>query len=78
MRDAESGKMLSTARALELLRGSAGIVVHLSPDQNGVSYLPSGLAGSTLRFSANGYAPNVINDWNGEQLDVSLQRQSTP
>ncbi|WP_161816168.1 peptidase associated/transthyretin-like domain-containing protein [Steroidobacter agaridevorans] len=78
VRDAETGKTLSTARALEFLRGWTGIVVHLSPDQNGVSYLPSGLAGSSLRFSANGYASNLINDWNGEQLDVSLQRQSTP
>ncbi|WP_129642744.1 carboxypeptidase regulatory-like domain-containing protein [Peristeroidobacter agariperforans] len=76
VRDAESGKTVSTARALELLRGSAGIVVHLSPDQNGVSYLPGGLAGSSLRISANGYASNVINDWNGQQLEVSLQRQS--
>lgn len=76
VRDAESGKTLSTARALELLKGSAGIVVHLSPDQNGVSYLPSGLAGSSLRIAANGYAPKVVNDWNGQQLDVSLQRQA--
>lgn len=58
----------------ETLDGSRSITVQLQADQHGVSYLPSGLAGSSLRIFARGYQPIDITDWNGQQLDLSLQR----
>ncbi len=58
----------------DLNRGT-GIAMQLQTDPSGVSYLPSGLAGSSLRVSAIGYHPLEVSDWNGQQLDVSLQRE---
>jgi hypothetical protein len=76
--DAASNKPITSIAVAEMFNGAPGIVMQLQADQNGVSYLPSGLAGSSLRFLARGYNPVDIVSWNGQLLDLRLQRQPTP
>ena len=59
-----------------MLNGSPGLVLSLSQDPTGVAYLPAGLAGASLRLMANGYLPIEIGTWNGQQIDMSMQRSS--
>lgn len=77
VRDAVSGKSLNAVTAMEIIDGAPGIVMQMNLDQNGVGYLPSGIAGNALRIFAMGYAPTQIAAWNGQGLEVSLQRQAT-
>jgi Carboxypeptidase regulatory-like domain len=51
----------------------SGIGFQLSFDENGLAYIPSALAGSTLSFSARGYAPVSIREWNGQSLTLDLR-----
>jgi hypothetical protein len=76
VRDTESNKPVGTIVVMELVNGMHGLILQLQADQNGVSYLPSGLSGSSLRIMASSYAPADVMDWNGEPLDVALQRPS--
>jgi hypothetical protein len=48
------------------------LVVPLSEDGEG--YLPSALANSTLSFAAGDFKPIVVDPWNGERLDLRLER----
>ncbi|WP_116808671.1 carboxypeptidase-like regulatory domain-containing protein [Steroidobacter cummioxidans] len=73
-RDGDSGKSPASISVVEIYNGSPNVVMQLQIDQNGVSYLPSGLAGSSLRIAAQGYYPIEITAWNGQPLEVSLQR----
>lgn len=75
VREADSNRPLSNIIVLEILNGTPSFGMQLQADQNGVSYLPSGLAGSSLRIGAWGYGVVHVNDWNGQQLDLSLQKQ---
>lgn len=54
-------------------RPAAGIRLHL--DQNGMAYIPRGMAGSTLTFYTNFYAPAVVPDWSGEELELQLEKR---
>ncbi|MDY6944835.1 MAG: carboxypeptidase-like regulatory domain-containing protein [Pseudomonadota bacterium] len=76
VRDAISGKALNAVTAMEIIGGSPGIVMQMNLDHSGVGYLPSGIAGSALRIFAMGYVPVQLAAWNGEALEVSLQRQA--
>ena len=78
VRDAITGKAINTVTAMEIINGSPGIIMYMNLDQNGVGYIPSGIAGNSLRIFAMGYAPTQLARWNGEGLEVSLQRQTTP
>lgn len=78
VRDAVSGKAINAVTAMEIIGGSPGLVMQMNLDQNGVGYLPSGIAGSGLRIFTMGYVPTQIAAWNGEGLEVSLQRQALP
>lgn len=78
VRDAITGRAMNTVTAMEVIDGAPGIVLQMNLDQNGVGYLPTGIAGSSLRIFAMGYAPMQIAAWNGEGLEVSLQRQAAP
>lgn len=74
-RDAESNAAVSSVTVVEIFNGMRGIVLQLQADQNGISYLPSGLSGNSLRISAANYVPTDIPNWNGQPLDLNLHRQ---
>lgn len=75
VREADTNDAIDTILVMELGKGSPGIAMQLQADGRGVSYIPSGLAGSSLRISAAGYFPIDVTDWNGQRLDLSLQRE---
>jgi len=75
VREAGTAKAIENVLVMETLEGSPGITLQLQSDLSGVSYLPSGLAGSSLRVSAFGFQPIEVSDWKGEPLDLSLRRE---
>jgi hypothetical protein len=75
-RHAGSGKPLQSVFAIEMVGERNGSRLQLRLDQNGVGSIPSALQGSTISFSAFGYAPVVIRDWNGQSLDLQLEKQA--
>lgn len=78
VREAGSGKPLQQVFALEMIGKHAGTSLHLRLDEDGKGYIPSALAGSTLSFSAGGYASALVPRWNGQRLDLQLERQEGP
>jgi hypothetical protein len=75
IRDATSGEPVHNVTTIEMINGQRGMFLQMNLDQNGVGYLPSAMAGSSLRFGAMGYGTATITDWNGQALEVTLQRQ---
>jgi hypothetical protein len=49
-----------------------GIGLWVTVDRDGVGYLPSELAGSSLKITFSGAPPIVIEKWNGQPLDLKL------
>jgi hypothetical protein len=76
--DASSGKAVNSVSAVEVINGENGVIMRLNLDQNGVGYVPSALAGSTLKFTALGYLPTEVTAWNGEGLEINMQRRPLP
>jgi hypothetical protein len=72
--DAISGKPLRSmdVHAVETIGGRHGISFNFSLDENGVGYVPAGLAGSTLSFGAAGYSPAEVRDWSGDALRLKF------
>ncbi len=77
VREADSGKPLQQVFAVEMIGDRYGSELQLGLDDDGVGYIPSALAGSTLSFSAMGHAPTVIAGWSGQPLDLQLEREET-
>ena len=50
-----------------------GIGLWIPLNLEGVGYLPSALAGSTLRIQRSGSQPVVIEKWDGQSLDLKFQ-----
>ncbi|WP_129777147.1 carboxypeptidase regulatory-like domain-containing protein [Peristeroidobacter soli] len=75
VREAGSHRAIDSVLVLESINGVTGVALQLQPDRSGISYLPGGFAGSSLRVSAFGYYPIEVKDWNGQPLDLSLQRE---
>jgi hypothetical protein len=72
-REAVSG---TPVRAIEVIdNGRGSLTLYL--DKDGVGYLPSALAGSTLRFMTRCCEPTVIEAWNGGRLELQLKRAGT-
>jgi hypothetical protein len=76
LQEAGSARPIRNAQVSESIGGRPGTGLRLRLDENGVGYLPSGLAGSTLTFHARAYAPAVVSDWNGQELELQLRAQS--
>lgn len=76
-RDAISGKPLRSmsVHAVETVRGRHGISFTVRLDENGVGYVPSRLAGSTLSFGVDGYAVAEVRDWSGDELRLKFTPQ---
>jgi hypothetical protein len=74
VRGADSRRTIEHVYVVETIGGRNGSQLRVHLDDNGVGYVPSALAGSTLSFSSFGYAPSVIPDWNGERLELRLER----
>jgi hypothetical protein len=77
VREASTGKPLQSVVASEMIGNDVGSKIRVPLDEGGVGSLPSALTGSTLSFSAAGYAPTVIADWNGQRLNLQLSRQQS-
>lgn len=71
--EARGGKPVRSLRVSEMIGDRSGSDFHVVLDENGIGYLPSALAGSTLSFSANGYEPRVVRSWNGQGLELELE-----
>jgi carboxypeptidase family protein len=74
VRDSANGRALSHVYLIEMICNRNGSRLMLPLSAEGIGYLPSALAGSTLMFSASGYAPTRITRWNGRKLDMKLER----
>jgi hypothetical protein len=76
VREAGSALPIRDAQVSESLGGrrGSGLLLHL--DENGVGYIPSALAGSTLTFYVRSYAPFVVTGWDGQELDLQLEKQA--
>ena len=75
VRDKGSGEPLQQVFALELLGDRHGVPPQLRMDENGLGYVPSALAGSTLSIQAFEHVPAVIHGWDGQRLDLQLERE---
>jgi hypothetical protein len=49
-----------------------GVQLRIPLDENGIGSLPSALAGSTLEISGGSVAPMIIQEWNGQPLDLKF------
>jgi hypothetical protein len=75
VRDARSGKPVHEVIAIEMLGDRNGSRLRVALNEDGIGYVPIELAGSTISFWANGYAPSMIPEWSGQRLDLQLQPQ---
>jgi len=73
--EAGTGRSLRDLYVMELMGDRNGNTFPLHLDENGVGYLPTALAGSTLVFSANDHLALTIRDWNGQGLELKLERR---
>jgi hypothetical protein len=62
--------------AVEVIGSGMGSVVRVELDDDGRGYLPSALAGSTLKFVAPDCIPTDVEGWDGNSLDLRLERAS--
>jgi hypothetical protein len=70
-RDA-AGKPVREIMLMETVGGRNGIFTNLQLDENGVGYLPSGLAGSDLQLIARGAGIVKLSAWDGAALDLKF------
>ncbi|MET0535011.1 MAG: carboxypeptidase-like regulatory domain-containing protein [Steroidobacter sp.] len=75
MREAEGGQPIHKAVLRETIGDRPGTGFSFRLDENGVGHVPGALAGSTLTFDAGGYVPAVVRDWDGQPLDLQLEKQ---
>jgi hypothetical protein len=73
-REKTSGTPVRSLVALEVVGLGRGSLVRLRLDDDGKGYLPRALAGSTLKFVAPECKPTVIDSWDGNSLDLQLER----
>jgi hypothetical protein len=71
-RDA-AGKPVREIMLMETVGGRNGIFTNVQLDENGVGYLPSGLAGSHLQLVARGAGIVEISSWDGAALDLRFE-----
>jgi hypothetical protein len=72
--DAASGKPLRGLSAVEMIGDRNGLWLKVPLDEQGVGYIPDGLAGATITFTSEGYAMQTISSWNGQRLDLKFVR----
>jgi hypothetical protein len=72
-RDAATGKPVRELMMFESIGDRTGVATNLQLDENGVGYLPSGLAGSKLTLIALGLGQIEISAWNGTPLDLRFE-----
>jgi hypothetical protein len=72
--DAATGKPLRKVVASETRGDRPTFQVTVPLDEEGVGYIPGGLAGTTVDFWADGYAMQSIREWDGEQLTLKFVR----
>ena len=73
--DASTGKPLRKLLATEMLGDRATVKVSVPLDEQGMGYVPSALAGTTLAFWTDGYAPQTVSAWDGDRLDLKFVRE---
>jgi hypothetical protein len=75
LREAGSGLPIRNAQVRETIDGRPGSGIRLHLDENGAGYIPRAMAGSTLTFYAGNYAPVVVSEWGGQELDVQFEKR---
>ena len=71
VQSAQNGPEIRQLYVSEKMPGSDyGIGLWIALDGEGIGYLPSALAGSTLKIQRSGAQPIVIERWNGQSLDL--------
>ncbi len=70
--DAQSGRGIRELYLMEKIGVVDGISLRVRLDERGFGSLPSAFAGSTLTFSAQGYFPETIREWNAQQIELRL------
>jgi hypothetical protein len=75
VRQADTGKPLGEVWVIELIgeRNGTRLVVPLNEDGKG--YIPGALASSTLSFAASGFSSATFDPWDGQPVDLKLQRE---
>jgi hypothetical protein len=73
--DAATGKPLRKVVASEMRGDRPTFQVTVPLDEEGVGYVPGGLAGVNVDFWADGYAMQSIREWDGEQLNLKFVRK---
>ncbi len=74
VQSASTGEPVRPLFLTEKMPGSDyGIGLWIPLNLEGVGYLPSALAGSTLRIQRSGSQPVVIEKWDGQSLDLKFQ-----
>jgi hypothetical protein len=74
VQDAASRQSLRQMYLVETLGKRTGTQMTLHLDDDGVAYIPSALAGSTLTFSVTGYESAIVPAWNGQSLNLQLEQ----
>jgi hypothetical protein len=68
-----NGEPQRTINVLESIPGNdREINLHIPLDRDGVGFLPSALAGSTLSIYGATQRPVVIRQWDGQSLDLKF------
>jgi hypothetical protein len=76
-REVGSDTPLRQLIAAEVLSRGRGTLLRLQLDDDGMGHLPRALAGSKLKFIGPSHEPTVIESWNGERLDLQLERMKS-
>lgn len=76
-RDAVTGKPLQQLYAYEMIGERNGFGLPVRLDDSGTGYIPGGLAGATLAFQGDGYAPQTVASWDGDPIDLKFVRDRT-
>jgi hypothetical protein len=74
---AGSGSPINFIIAIEVIGDGRGSLLNMQLDENGKGFLPTALAGSTLKFLADDCEPTIIESWKGNKLDLQLEPAST-
>lgn len=74
VRDGDDGRPLRSVMAIEMVGEGNGTRLSLQLNEEGVGHLPAALEGSTLVFSDWAYEPIRVREWNGQALELRLER----
>ena len=72
--DAATGKPLQELYVSEMIGDKNGLSLTVPLDEQGLGYIPGGLAGATVAFWTQGYVSQTVSAWDGDRLDLKFVR----